>query len=426
MSVYAYPGPDDIQRTRLPNGVQIWTRRNPNSPAVSLGGFLEAGSIFDPPGQAGLANFTASALLRGTQRYTFEEIFSLLEDAGAGLQFSTHVHTVSFHGRSLAEDLPLLLDLLAEALRHPVFAPQPLEQLRAELLTGFTLREQDTESMAALTFDRLIYGADHPYGRPVSGWKDTVLPLQFADLQAFHARHYGPRDLHLAVVGDIAHETVLDLAASRLADWDNPQQPAMPNLPPVTPPSAPRREHVPIPDKQQVDLVIGCLAPSRRDDDFLPVMLANAALGQFGMMGRIGDAVRRRSGLAYYAYSNLSASWGLGTWDVSAGVSPENFERAVALIEDEIRRFVDEGVTADELRDIKNGLLGRLPLAFESNAGIVSALTMIARYGWPLDYYRTYAERIQAIDLETVNAVARRYLCPSALTLTSAGTLETA
>src|SRR5690606_2745638 len=102
------PGPDDTTRVSLSNGIMILTRSNFNSPSVSLGGYISAGSMFDPPEKLGLAHFTALMLMRGTHRRSFQEIYEVLESAGASLGFGASVHNVNFGGRALAEDLPLL------------------------------------------------------------------------------------------------------------------------------------------------------------------------------------------------------------------------------------------------------------------------------------------------------------------------------
>src|SRR6185436_9305378 len=105
--------------------------------------------------------------------------------------------------------------------------------------------------------------------------------------------------------------------------------------------------------KSQSDLVIGTNGPRRRDPEFMSASLGNNILGQFGLMGRIGDVVREKAGLAYYAGSSLSAGLGPGSWEVSAGVNPQNVQKASDLIVDELKRFVQDGVTPDELADTK-------------------------------------------------------------------------
>src|SRR5512140_315717 len=110
------PGPEDIYRVMLPNGITLLTRSNFNSPSIFLGGYLASGSMFDPLEQLGLASFTSLSLMRGTQTRTFQEIYDALESVGASLGFGASVHNVNFGGRALVEDLPLLLQLVSEAL----------------------------------------------------------------------------------------------------------------------------------------------------------------------------------------------------------------------------------------------------------------------------------------------------------------------
>ena len=115
------------------------------------------------------------------------------------------------------------------------------------------------------------------------------------------------------------------------------------------------------------------------------------------MMGRIGKAVREESGLAYYAYSQLNAGLGPGSWTVGAGVNPANLKKAEEIILAELRRFVKAGVSREELKDAQSNFVGRLPLSLESNAGVASALLSIERYNLGLDYYQRYAGLIRDV-----------------------------
>jgi zinc protease len=139
------------------------------------------------------------------------------------------------------------------------------------------------------------------------------------------------------------------------------------------------------------------------------------------MAGRIGEVVREKYGLAYYASSSLSAGIGPGSWDVSAGVNPGNVEKARDLICKEIERFVEKGVTKEELSDSQSNFVGRLPLSLESNAGVVSALLNIERFDLGLDYYRRYPNLVQAVTPEEVLSAAKKYLDPDKLAVAIAG-----
>lgn len=149
--------------------------------------------------------------------------------------------------------------------------------------------------------------------------------------------------------------------------------------------------------------------------------LGNSILGQFGMMGRVGETVREKAGLAYYVYSSLSAGVGPGAWTVNAGVNPVNVKKAGDLIVKELKRFVKEAVTAEELADNQANFIGRLPLAFESNGGVAGSLVNIERYDLGLDYYRRYPDLVRKVTAADVLEAARKYLDPERLAVATAG-----
>jgi zinc protease len=419
-ALHSLPGPDDIKRVELPNGMIVLARPNFNSPSVIINGFLKAGSLFEPDDKLGLAGFTASALMRGTQERDFQSIYESLESVGAGLGFSGGTHTTSFSGRALAEDLDMLFDLIAQALRDPVFPHDQVERLRAQILTGLAIRAQDTGEMASLAFDELVY-AGHPYGRPDDGTMETVQAVTCQDLLDFHRRHYGSAGMVVVVVGGVDPDEAVEKAARALGDWVNPDQPTPPPLPPVRRLEETLTHNTFIAGKSQSDLVIGAPGPPRRSPDYLAASVGNNILGQFGMFGRIGQAVREQAGLAYYAYSTLGGGLGPGAWYVSAGVDPDNVGRAIDLISQEISRFVSEPVESEELEDTKTHYIGRLPLSLESNGGVAGALLNLERYDLGLDYYRRYQDMISSITREEILAAARTYLDPLRMGISIAG-----
>jgi zinc protease len=417
---HSLPGPDDITRTELPNGIVVLSRANLESPSVVVSGYLNCGSLFDPDDKLGLADFTASALMRGSALRSFQQIYDTLESAGASLSFSGGTHTTTFSSKTLVEDLDMLLTLLAEVLRQPIFPVEQVERLRAQLLTGLAIRAQDTGDMASLTFDQIVYNG-HPYSRPDDGYPETIQAIQQADLAAFHHRGYGPRGMLVAVVGGIEPDWAVDKVAQALGSWSNPEQTDSPTLPPLAPLAQATSRRVEIAGKSQADLVIGAAGPPRKSEDFLAASLGNNVLGQFGMMGRVGQAVREQAGLAYYAASSLGGGPGPGPWDVTAGVDPENVEQAIALIQQEIHRFVSEPVSDNELLDSQANYIGRLPISMESNAGVASALLSLERYQLGLDYYHRYADLVRSVTPAQVLETARRYLDPDRLAIAVAG-----
>lgn len=414
------PGPDDIYRTVLPNGIIVLVRSNFNSPSVSMGGFLSAGAIFESDEKLGLADFVASSLMRGTQTNSFDEIYNKLETVGASMGFDSGVHKTSFGGRSLVEDLPLLLKLLSESLRRPIFPKAEIERLRTQYLTGLALRAQDTSDMADMLFDEMLFDG-HPYARPTDGFPETIQSITRRDLQTFHRLYFGPKDLVIAIVGAVQPKKAVAEVEKALGGWRVPSQVDEPVMSQPKPLKKLKKRHHKIPGKSQSDLIIGMFAPSRKAPEYYATLLANSILGQFGMMGRIGDVVREKAGLAYYASSSLYTGLGPGSWEISAGVNPANLKKAISLIDKELRRFVKHGVTKEELAETKANFVGSLPLRLESNGGVVGAMLNMERYGYGLDYYQQYAARVNKVTRDDVLETVRKYIDPDKLVIATAG-----
>ena len=416
----SFPGTKDIHRATLSNGITVLARSNFNSPSISMGGYVPAGSIFENDEKLGLADFVASSLMRGTQTRTFDAIYNELESVGASMGFDSGVHNTSFGGRSLVEDFPLLLTLLSESLRAPTFPKNEIETLRAQMLTGLAIRAQDTSDMAAMAFDRMLFEG-HPYSRPADGFVETIQSITRKDMKEFHRRYFGPRGMVIAIVGAIDPKKAVEALENVLGGWQVPGQVGAPELPAHTPVKKTVRHHHVLAGKSQSDLVIGMIGPRRRDPEYYSASLGNSVLGQFGMMGRIGEVVREKSGLAYYASSSLNAGTGPGSWEVSAGVNPKNLKQAIDLIEKELRRFVKSGVTKEELADSQANYIGRLPLSLESNNGVAGALLNIERYDLGLDFYQRYEGMVRGVTRADVLETARKYIDPDCLVISTAG-----
>jgi len=314
----------------------------------------------------------------------------------------------------------LLLEVLAEALVHPVFPEGQVSRLKGEKLTALAIREQDTGARASMAFDDLVY-PDHPYSIPDDGYPETVSPLTSADLAAFHKRGYGPQGMTVAVVGAVKAEAAIEAVGVHFSSWRNERHLPQPDLPPLRPAGEPRRKDVPIPGKSQCDLIAGDSGPGRLDPAYHAAAVGNSILGRFGLFGRIGDAVRESAGLAYYAYSSIGGGPGPEPWQVTAGVNPANVDRAIDLIRAEIRKFVTRRVTPGELLENQAHFIGRLPLQLESNEGVAGALVHLERFHLGLDYHQRYPDLVRAVTRDEILETARRFLDPERLAIAVAG-----
>jgi zinc protease len=415
-----YPGPETIRRHVLPNGLVILAYENFATESIVIEGVVRAGALGERADKAGLAAFTTALLDRGTTQRSFADIYEALEAVGADVAFSCDKHHVDFGASGLVEDVDLALALLAESLRQPTFPAQQVEQVRGQILTNLVMRANDTGRLARLAFHELLY-PNHPYGRSVTGYQDTIQAITRDEIAQFHQDYFGPQGMIVTIVGAIAAEKAVEKVTAVFGDWHNPHQKPLPVVPSAERPSALIRAHVPMPDKAQSDLLLGLPGPLRTAPDYLDASLMNTILGVFGMMGRIGQSVREEQGLAYYAYSRLQGSLGPAPWSAGAGVSPENVEQAIAAIRAEIGRIQTELVSDEELADSQAFRIGSVPVSLETNSGLAGVIGDLEFHSLGLDYLQRFPDLIRAITPERVQAAAQKYLSTDQLAVAVAG-----
>lgn len=415
-----YPGPQNIHRATLDNGIVVLVYENFSAQSVVIEGYYWSGVLNEPREKAGLADFVAGMLMRGAKGRSFDQIYETLESVGASLDFSAGRHLSEFSAAGLAEDLELLLDLLSDSLRQPIFPANEVEQLRGEILTALQIRANDTRHMAGLRFRELLYDG-HPYGYSTQGYPDTVAAITREDLQEFHQRHYGPEDLTVTVVGAVKADDAVRRVDAALGGWRNDAWVAPPELPPVSRPEITLRDYVAMPDKTQSDIVMGLPGPPRSAEDYLDASMANTILGVFGMMGRLGEKVREEQGLAYYAYSRLLGGLGPSPWYVATGVAPDKVDQAIESILREIARMQDEPVPVEELEDSKLYRTGSLPVSLETNDGLASIISDMELLDLGHDYLQQFPDLIEEITPERVQAAAEKYFSTEQIAIVVAG-----
>ena len=414
------PDSNTILRERFANGSTLLAYPNPTSPAVYFTGYMQPGAIAVPEDQIGLPSFTTDMLITGTKRLNFQQLHDKIESVGASLSMGTGHLSTTFFGQCLREDLETIWSLLVEVIQEPAFAEKQFKRVRNQILTGIAIQNQDTAEMASQAFNQALYGT-HPYAYPDIGCAQTVANFQKDQLEAFHQTHYGPKGLVLAVSGGIEPEMAQEIFSRTIASRQVESQGSPTLLPPCNPPTSTIRTHVPLEGKSQSDLSIGVPAPKTISRDYQVCSIGNAIFGKYGMMGRIGRVVREKAGLAYEVSSHLGAGIGPTAWTISAGVNPDNLEKAITLLKKELERFRGEPVTQQELLDVKTQSLGRLPLSLETNSGIASVLVSLERYGYSLDHLRELPGIIESVTAEEILAAAQRYWDMDKLVITSAG-----
>jgi zinc protease len=407
-------------RSVLDNGVRIIAKHSGATPAVTIHASFEAGTVFDPPGESGVAHFVSRTIDRGTTSHTADEIAERLDYRGVSLAVTVNRHALSFVCTCLVEDLDAILATIADIVTHPAFPDSEVETRRGEIVTMIRQDEDNPAAMAAEGLLSLLYGPVHPYGRRPRGTVERVERIPRSSLQAFHAARFTPGSSSLVIVGDLDAKRGIESAARAFAGW-KPAAAAGPEFPTIEPARERRVRIIPMMNKAQADIAYGFTAITRADPAFYAYWLMNNILGEYSIGGRLGDSIRERQGMAYYVFSALDANVIPGPLLIRAGVNPANVDRALASIDEEIARMAAEGPTDRELAESRQFLIGSLPRRLETNVGIATFLQMVEFFNLGMDYDLRVPDLLAGVTRDQVHAAARAVLDPSRAAVVVAG-----
>jgi zinc protease len=384
---------------------------------------MRAGSICDPPEAGGTAWLLSRVIDRGTGRRSALDIAAELDNRGISVTISVTRHIMSFVCTCLAEDFEPVFSLLGEIVTQPSFPDFEIAMRKGEVITAIRQDEDSPAVRAMESLMALLYPGGHPYGRRTKGAVDVVENLTREQLLRLHAERFAPGELSVVVVGDLEVDFSRDLVERVLGDWRKPR-PASIALAPPPAAAARRRLIIPMMNKAQADIAYGFTTIRRLDPEYEALRLMNNVLGQYALGGRLGDSIRERQGMAYYVSSSVDPNVIEGPMIVRAGVNQANVERTIASIDAELVGLTRDGITQKELDDSRTYLVGSMPRALETNAGIATFLQTSEFFGLGLDYDVQMPEMLRAVGLEEVNDIARRVIDPARAALVVAGPYE--
>ena len=409
-------------RTVLPNGAVVTAKETRTIPAVTINLAMRAGSICDPLDLPGLMFLLARTIDRGTQTRSAADIAEALDSRGSTLTIAVTRHLLTLSCTCLSEEFDEVFALMGDIMMSPSFPDSELATRKAEVVTAI---RQDEDNPAVRAVEALMASLypGHPYGRRTKGTIDVVERVSPERLARVHAERFAPGGLSAVVVGDVPSQQV-DRAAARVFGGWQTNAPPPSELPPIVPQRQRQRLVISMPSKAQADIAYGFVAVKRTDPSYEACAVMNNVLGQYSMGGRLGDSIRERQGMAYYTYSSLDANVAEGPLTVRAGISPVNVDRALASIDAEISRFASDGVDAKELSESQRYLIGSMPRALETNAGIAVFLQTAEFFGLGLDYDQRLPDLLRAVTVDDVNAAARRILDTDRASVVIAGPYE--
>ncbi|MBI5216357.1 MAG: insulinase family protein [Ignavibacteriae bacterium] len=403
----------DIQKATLSNGLQVWLVEQHELPTFAFNLVIHAGSDHDPVSMPGLATMTADVLDEGTATRDALAIAEELETIGASLNVNAGTDGSFFTLSSLSKHFDMALNVFADVLLNPVFPEKEFDRLKKQRLTTLLQQKDQPVSIANNAFSFLLYGSSHPYGNNSLGTETSLNALTQSDLVKFYQSYYVPNNATLIAVGDLNMNDVVSKLEASLKSWKKNAVAPL-NIPT---PAAIEKSKIFIIDKPgaaQSEIRMGYPALARSTPDYFPVLAMNRMLGgQFS--SRINMNLREKHGFTYGARSGFSFYKNVGPFIANAPVVTEKTDSSLQELFYEINLMRDKGMTDDELKFVKNGLIGGFALTFETPAQIAGGLQNIALYGLPDNYFATYLQNIENVSLDDVQRVSKKYLDTSTM-----------
>ncbi|MBW4426279.1 MAG: insulinase family protein [Nostoc desertorum CM1-VF14] len=407
------------QQFKFTNGLRLLLLPDHSTPTVTLSGHIQAGKEFDLDEQAGLAAFVAENLLNGTKSKDVLTIAKVLAERGASLDFEAYREGVRIEGDSLAKDLPILLEILADVIKNSTFPAKELELYRQQALTDVQLELDEPSEVARRIFVQSIYPKKHPLHTFPT--EESLQQIRRQDVIDFKTKHYRPDTTVLALVGDFDLDKVRSLIKNEFGNWEVSGQAPTLKYPTVPMPEKIVSINPALPGKAQAVTYMGYTTINRYDPRFHAALVLNQILGGDTLSSRLGAEVRDRQGLTYGIYSSFQAGKNAGTFLIEMQTSPEDSRKAIASTRQMLQQIHQQGVTPLEVETAKRTLISNYNVSLANPEELTDRILINEVYGLDKRELHSFTDKIQKVTLTQVNQAARELLHPDQIVVVTAG-----
>jgi predicted Zn-dependent peptidase len=408
----------NLRRTVLPNGLIVLTERMEHMRSVAMGIWIKSGSRCEPAETNGISHFVEHMLFKGTRSRSAQLIAREMDSIGGNLDAFTGKETICFNVKSLADHVPIALDVLADLVLNPVFASTDIERERGVILEEIKIDEDNPDVLVHELFTQNFW-KDHPLGKPILGTTTTVARLDQKSLFAYHNDRFRGGNMVFSAAGNLDHDHFADELAQKFIALEGGE-----TLHELSAPEASAR--IVLRNKkslEQVQICLGVPSPPITDDNRYATLILNTVLGG-GMSSRLFQTVREERGMAYSIYSDLSPLRDTGTLCVYAGTSAGKALEVVDLILDEFRKLKEIPLPDDELLRAKDQLKGNILMGLESSNSRMANLARQEMYFHQFFTAEEVIARIAEVDAAQVQAMAQRLFDPERIAVTLLGRLD--
>jgi predicted Zn-dependent peptidase len=405
---------EPAQLTTLDSGVRVVTEAMPSVRSIALGFWVRTGSRDEGHEQAGLSHFLEHLLFKGTERFSSLEIDETFDAMGAEVNAGTGKETTSVYSRFLDGQLERAFDVLQDMFLRPAYPD--IDSERQVVIEEIAMYEDEPQDKVHDVLAGAIFG-DHPLGRPIIGRADVISSVPVPDIAAWHDGRYVPGNIVVAAAGSLEHERIVELVHGAVGDaLPVPAEPGGPNG------AAPGLRFF-AKDTEQYHLCLGGPGLPRGDERRFALRVLDTIVGG-STSSRLFQEVREKRGLAYAVYSYASHFADSGQVALYVGTRPDNVGAAMEVIGLELRRLVEDGITAEELERARENVKGRTVLSMESTLARMNRLGSSVLMELPVLSVDELLAELDAVTLDGVNALARELWAVDRLSAAGVGASE--
>jgi zinc protease len=394
----------EFTEVALPNGARILLQPDSRLPNVHLRLLMQGGPLFERPGKRGATALLATLLTKDTRRRTAAEVAQHIEEAGGAFFPFSGNNSVGIAAEVLPTNIDRAVELLADAVLAPAFKAATFKLERDAQIAALQQDEDDVVALARKRLRGRFFGA-HPLAFDAGGTIEGLKQLTTADLQALlKTLSVGP-NVVLAVAGDFDPRALLPKLKRFLGRLPKRPAPVVPR-PEVTLPAEPGN-FVDVVQREQAVVLQAFRGPRVNGDDFYVGEVADELFS--GMASRLFERVREEKGLAYFVRSGRVSGLDVGMFYFLAGTQPGREAEVLAEIDAEIARVRAGEIDQPELARCQARLKAGRRQTLQTNSARAMHAGLNALQGQPINDWRNYDARIDAVTVADLAAFARRY-----------------
>ena len=407
-----------VFRDKLENGIRVIGEPMPHYRSVSMGVWVDAGSVCENEAEAGASHFIEHMLFKGTERRTAAEIAAEMDAIGGNLNAFTAKECTCFYAKVLDEHLPRAADMLADLLRNSKFDEADIEREKGVVCEEILMTEDSPEDMAHETLCALLY-ENTPLAKPILGTQESVRSFTRETLMDYMGRHYMPNNIVISCAGHFEREALMDALNRYFAGGGMGER--SPRK--VSTLSGGHRFRAVEKDIEQVHLCLGFPGFALDEDGQYALFVLNNALGG-SMSSRLFQSIREARGLAYSVYSYPSSYTETGYFALYAGTGEGTAEQVTALTLEELEKLRKNGLTKEEFIRSKEQLKGSYMLGQESTSARSNAIGKMELLRGRVYSEEEIMQRIERITMDDVQAILPKVLDANAMCASAVGRVE--